>query len=92
MHRYTLCTNVCLLCPVTCCHSSYGEVYLARNRTNGESVAVKVVPVEADLEDFMKEIDVLKRCSSPFVVGYIGSFLRDPDLYVRLVSLLRLCC
>lgn len=66
---------------------SYGEVYLARNKSSGEEVAVKVVPVEADLEDFMKEIDVLKRCSSPFVVSYIGSFLRDPDLYVRTSSL-----
>jgi serine/threonine protein kinase len=57
-------------------------VYLAKNKHTHEEVAVKVVPVEADLDDFMKEIDILKRCTSQYVVGYIGSFLRDPDLYV----------
>ena len=73
--------SCCLCCSRD--RSSYGEVYLARNKHTNEPVAVKVVPVEADLDDFMKEIDVLKRCSSPYVVSYVGSFLRDPDLYVR---------
>jgi hypothetical protein len=73
--------------PWCCPHRSYGEVYLAKNKHTHEEVAVKVVPVEADLDDFMKEIDILKRCSSPYVVGYIGSFLRDPDLYVSSLGL-----
>jgi hypothetical protein len=44
---------------------------------------MQVVPVETDLDDLLKEIDVLKRCHSEYIVGYFGSYMGSGELYVR---------
>jgi hypothetical protein len=71
---------------------SYGEVYRARDLRTGNFVAVKVVPVETDLGDLLKEIDVLKRCHSEYIVGYFGSYMGAGELYVRLPRLAAAAC
>ena len=40
---------------------SYGAVYKMKDELTGDNVAVKVVPVEKDLEDLMNEIKILKQ-------------------------------
>ena len=52
-------------------------------RRPGTFVAVKVVPVETDLGDLLKEIEVLKKCHSDYIVGYFGSYMGSGELYVR---------
>lgn len=61
---------------------SYGEVYNARHLETGEIVAIKVIPVEADLSEFKKEIDILKKCHSDYIVRYLGSYFKDGDLWI----------
>jgi hypothetical protein len=41
-------------------------------------VVRQVIPVEADMSDFQREIDILRKCASPYVVSYRGSFLKVP--------------
>lgn len=37
-------------------------------------VAIKAIPLEADLSDIQKEIAILRKCRSPYVVSYYGSY------------------
>lgn len=54
---------------------AYGTVYKALDRTNGTSVAIKVIPLtEQDKEDFkqiQREIAFLADCNHPNVVRYL---------------------
>lgn len=61
---------------------SYGEVYSARDKRTGNMVAIKAVPVESDLTDLHKEIAILRKCRSPYVVSYYGSYEKDGDLWI----------
>jgi len=37
------------------------------------------------LEDLDKEINVLKKCKSPLVVAYYGSFLNNEEVWILMV-------
>ncbi|RHY33639.1 hypothetical protein DYB32_001485 [Aphanomyces invadans] len=70
---------------------SYGKVYKALNRGTARVVALKVVPVESDdkeMMDLTKEIRILEKCSSPFIVQYYGSILYENNLWVGQVGFL----
>jgi len=62
---------------------SYGEVYSAVEKKTGAEVAIKVIPLEADIEELVKEIEILKMCDSPQIVSYRGAFIQENDLWVR---------
>ena len=47
-------------------------------------MAVKILPVSQDLENLKKEIQILKRCKSPYIVQYYGSYMKDNDLWLIL--------
>jgi serine/threonine protein kinase len=47
---------------------SFGQVYKALHKETGNIVAVKVLPVASDIETLKKEIQILKRCKSPYIV------------------------
>uniref|UniRef100_A0A3B3UGZ8 non-specific serine/threonine protein kinase n=1 Tax=Poecilia latipinna TaxID=48699 RepID=A0A3B3UGZ8_9TELE len=56
---------------------TYGEVYKARNKQNGELAAIKVIKMEPE-DDFsiiQQEIVIVKSCKHPNIVAYYGSFL-----------------
>ena len=61
---------------------SYGEVYNALDKRTGQLVAIKVIPVESDLSDFKREIEILKQCRSPYIVAYTGSYFKDGNLWI----------
>jgi serine/threonine protein kinase len=52
------------------------------NRTNGQLYAVKIVPVENDITEVEKEINILKQCESPFIVNYHGSYKKGDNLWI----------
>lgn len=57
---------------------SYGSVYKALDRTDSKLVAIKVLEVEnEDTAELMKEINILRECSSPHIVQYKGSYSKD---------------
>ncbi len=63
---------------------SFGEVYKALHKETGNIVAVKKIPVSQDHESLKKEIQILKKCKSPYIVQYYGSYMKDNDLWLIL--------
>lgn len=63
-------------------HSSYGSVFTALHKKTNRTVAIKVVPVDSDINDLMREISILKGCKSDYVVRYYGSYYKDNDIWV----------
>uniref|UniRef100_H2ZZT2 non-specific serine/threonine protein kinase n=1 Tax=Latimeria chalumnae TaxID=7897 RepID=H2ZZT2_LATCH len=61
---------------------SYGSVYKAIYKENGQVVAIKQVPVESDLQEIIKEISIMQQCDSPHVVKYYGSYFKNRDLWI----------
>ncbi|XP_063762435.1 mitogen-activated protein kinase kinase kinase kinase 5-like isoform X3 [Eleginops maclovinus] len=63
---------------------TYGEVYKARNKQNGEMAAIKVIKMEPD-DDFsiiQQEIVIVKSCKHPNIVAYHGSYIRTNKLWI----------
>uniref|UniRef100_T1GJ84 non-specific serine/threonine protein kinase n=1 Tax=Megaselia scalaris TaxID=36166 RepID=T1GJ84_MEGSC len=46
---------------------SYGSVYKAIHKESSSVVAIKLVPVESDLHEIIKEISIMQQCDSPYV-------------------------
>eukprot|EP00698_Gefionella_okellyi_P006084 TRINITY_DN15549_c0_g1_i1.p1 TRINITY_DN15549_c0_g1~~TRINITY_DN15549_c0_g1_i1.p1 ORF type:complete len:493 (+),score=79.87 TRINITY_DN15549_c0_g1_i1:55-1533(+) len=61
---------------------SYGAVFKATDKETGEIHAIKVVNIDSDFEGIMKEITILKSCSSPNIVSYHGSYRSGEDLWI----------
>uniref|UniRef100_A0A3Q1FIX5 non-specific serine/threonine protein kinase n=1 Tax=Acanthochromis polyacanthus TaxID=80966 RepID=A0A3Q1FIX5_9TELE len=67
---------------------TYGEVYKARNKQNGELAALKVIKMEPE-DDFsiiQQEIIIVKSCKHPNIVAYYGSYIRS-DVSLSLSSI-----
>ncbi|XP_018014690.1 serine/threonine-protein kinase Pak [Hyalella azteca] len=56
-----------------------GQVHLATDRSTGETVAIKMMIIDAQPrpELILTEINVMKRTRHPNIVNYIGSYLVD---------------
>ncbi|XP_055378323.1 serine/threonine-protein kinase 4 [Condylostylus longicornis] len=61
---------------------SYGSVYKALHKESSSVVAIKLVPVESDLHEIIKEISIMQQCDSPYVVRYYGSYFKQYDLWI----------
>jgi len=61
---------------------SYGSVYKAVHKESSSIVAIKLVPVESDLHEIIKEISIMQQCDSPYVVRYYGSYFKQYDLWI----------
>eukprot|EP00045_Choanoeca_perplexa_P005803 m.48614 g.48614 ORF g.48614 m.48614 type:complete len:453 (-) comp13302_c0_seq1:90-1448(-) len=61
---------------------SYGSVHKALHKKSGQVMAVKIVPVDSDLQEIIKEISIMQQCDSPFVVKYYGSYFHGTDLWI----------
>jgi len=61
-----------------------GKVYKASHKKTKFDIAIKVIHFNNQqlLEDLDKEINVLKKCKSPFVVAYYGSFLNNEEVWI----------
>uniref|UniRef100_A0A674NEB8 non-specific serine/threonine protein kinase n=1 Tax=Takifugu rubripes TaxID=31033 RepID=A0A674NEB8_TAKRU len=63
---------------------TYGDVYKARNKQNGELAAIKVIKMEPE-DDFsiiQQEIVIVKSCKHPNIVAYYGSYIRANKLWI----------
>ncbi|KAI8926841.1 kinase-like domain-containing protein [Entophlyctis helioformis] len=61
---------------------SYGTVHKAIHRRTGMVCAIKRIPIDNDLDQNTKEINIMTGFASPFVVQFYGSFLHDNDLWI----------
>ncbi|XP_062241643.1 mitogen-activated protein kinase kinase kinase kinase 5-like isoform X1 [Platichthys flesus] len=63
---------------------TYGEVFKARNKQNGELAAIKVIKMEPE-DDFsiiQQEIVIVKSCKHSNIVAYYGSYIRANTLWI----------
>uniref|UniRef100_H3CME8 Mitogen-activated protein kinase kinase kinase kinase n=1 Tax=Tetraodon nigroviridis TaxID=99883 RepID=H3CME8_TETNG len=63
---------------------TYGDVYKARNKQNGELAAIKIIKMEPE-DDFsviQQEIIIVKSCKHPNIVAYFGSYIRANKLWI----------
>uniref|UniRef100_A0A8C7YX26 non-specific serine/threonine protein kinase n=1 Tax=Oryzias sinensis TaxID=183150 RepID=A0A8C7YX26_9TELE len=63
---------------------TYGEVYKARNKQNGDLAAIKVIKMEPE-DDFsiiQQEIVIVKSCKHPNIVAYYGSYIQSNKLWI----------
>uniref|UniRef100_A0A8C7YV53 non-specific serine/threonine protein kinase n=1 Tax=Oryzias sinensis TaxID=183150 RepID=A0A8C7YV53_9TELE len=64
---------------------TYGEVYKARNKQNGDLAAIKVIKMEPGEDDFsiiQQEIVIVKSCKHPNIVAYYGSYIQSNKLWI----------
>ena len=64
---------------------SFGKVYKGLDKRTGETVAIKIVEIEAandDVRDIIEEISILAGLNSPYVTKYYGSYLKGSDLWI----------
>ena len=71
-----------MLVSFTLIPRSYGCVYEAIHKKTLKTVAIKVIPVEKEVKEMLKEIALLKSCNSSYIVRYYGSYYKDNDLWV----------
>uniref|UniRef100_A0A8C9VG69 non-specific serine/threonine protein kinase n=1 Tax=Scleropages formosus TaxID=113540 RepID=A0A8C9VG69_SCLFO len=63
---------------------TYGEVYKARNKQNGDFAAIKIIKMEPE-DDFsviQQEIVMVKSCKHRNIVAYYGSYIRANKLWI----------
>ncbi|KAI7801085.1 putative mitogen-activated protein kinase kinase kinase kinase 5-like [Triplophysa rosa] len=63
---------------------TYGEVYKARNKQNGELAAIKIIKLEPE-DDFsviQQEIVMVRSCKHRNIVAYYGSYIRVNKLWI----------
>lgn len=62
---------------------SYGSVFKATHKRTGNICAIKVVPVEDDLEDVQKEISIASDLKDArHVVQFYGSYIKEKHIWV----------
>lgn len=64
---------------------SYGRVLKGVSVEDGKAYAIKMVKIENEGYEVMKEIDTLKKCKSKYLVGYKEAFFNeDGELWIVL--------
>ena len=66
---------------------SYGAVYKAMHKASSTLVALKIVPVDNDLDDILKEISVMTGLQCSAIVQFYGNFIKNDHLWVCLLLL-----
>ncbi len=46
-------------------------MYKAVHKESGQSLAIKQVPVDADLQDIIKEISIMQQCDRYIIIYYV---------------------
>lgn len=65
---------------------SYGAVYKAIDKRDGQTVAIKVLQTESedDTSELQKEINILRECHSPYIVSYKGTYKKDDNIWIAM--------
>lgn len=65
---------------------SYGSVYQAIHLPSGKEVALKVLKLDVltDIKELKAEISLLSKISSPHVVKYYGSYIKNRTLWISI--------
>ncbi|KNC96149.1 STE/STE20/MST protein kinase [Spizellomyces punctatus DAOM BR117] len=61
---------------------SYGSVHKALHKRTSTVCAIKLIPAENDLDDTVKEINIMNGCDSSYVVQFYGSYIKEGYLWI----------
>ena len=62
---------------------NYGIVYKVMKKSTKEIFAAKISTIlKSNLENFKKEINVLKQCNSPYIIKYHNSYLKNNKIWI----------
>lgn len=61
---------------------SYGSVHKAIHNRTSNIVAIKMIPIENNLQESIKEIDMMMDCKSKYVVRFYGNYIKDDSLWI----------
>jgi serine/threonine protein kinase len=62
---------------------SYGAVYKALDKRDGNIVAIKILEVDADdTANLQREIKILQDCDCDYIVRYRGAFRKDNHIWI----------
>lgn len=66
--------------------TDFNSLFQAKRKSDGLLAAAKIVPVkdDAELEDFMVEIDILSECKHKHVVDMFQAYVHDNELWVNM--------
>jgi hypothetical protein len=70
-------------------YRSYGSVHKAIHNRTSTVCAIKMIPIENDLDESIKEINIMTGCDSSYVVQFYGSYLKETHLWVCMRILIR---
>ncbi len=63
-------------------NSSYGSVHKALHKRTQTLCAIKIIPVQDDLEDSIREINFMSQAKYTHVIEFYGSYLHEGYLWV----------
>jgi len=65
---------------------SYGSVYKAIDKRDGQIVAIKVLQTDSedDTAELQKEVNILKECHSSHIVAYKGTYEKDGNIWIAM--------
>ena len=64
---------------------AYGVVIKARDKRDGNWVAIKIMDIEKDdYEDLQEELKILATCNSPYLTAYKASFVHDGHFWIAM--------
>jgi len=61
---------------------SYGSVWKAMDKRDRTIVAIKIITVENETSALRREVDILGKCNSPYIVKYIGAYRKDSEIWI----------
>jgi len=63
---------------------AYGAVYKALDKRDGELVALKIMPMDSDNGSLEREVRIMQKCNSPYIVNFRGSWLKDDNIWLAM--------
>lgn len=61
---------------------SFGSVHKAIHKKTSNTVAIKIIPIDHDIKDTMKEINIIQGFASEYVVQFYGAYTKDRELWI----------
>jgi len=61
---------------------SYGSVWKAMDKRDRTIVAIKIITVENETSALRREVDILRKCNSPYIVKYSGAYRKDSEIWI----------
>lgn len=63
-------------------YSSFGSVYKVMHLPSSKILAMKIVPIDDDMDEIVQEITFMTDLSHPSILTYYGSYIKDEKLWV----------